>query len=117
MALVASWIETFKMPYHQIERTYRKSELAILGWRSAEIGHSMSPKGRQSQTRHDNPEQKQDNGQFGWSDETISDLERKLGPEISRKMVDDKGDVDLRRLTGAEAMHYLSCLGINMGRS
>ena len=34
--MVESWVDTFKMPYREIEKRFRKSELYLLSWRSQE---------------------------------------------------------------------------------
>ena len=44
----------------------------------------------------------------------ISALEERLGPVV-HKMVNDEGEVDLRKLTGDEALRYMSALGIHIG--
>lgn len=46
----------------------------------------------------------------------IQALEERLAP-LAYKFVDSKGEVDLRKLTGQEALGYLSAMGVNMGRA
>lgn len=47
----------------------------------------------------------------------LAKIEERLGPQVIAQMVDENGDIDLRRLTGPQAMRYLGGLGIQMGRT
>jgi hypothetical protein len=42
-------------------------------------------------------------------------IEEQLG-DVTNKMVDDRGHVDLRRLTGEEAMRFMGAMGISVPR-
>ena len=48
-------------------------------------------------------------------DDAIQRIEEHLGP-VAYKMVNEKGQVDLRKLTGDEALTYFAALGIPIGR-
>lgn len=48
------------------------------------------------------------------SEREIQVLEEHLGP-IAVKMVNDEGEVDLRKLTGDEALRYMAAMGIQIG--
>lgn len=41
---MASWIEMFQMPYAEVAKKFRKSELFLIGWRSQETALDMQEK-------------------------------------------------------------------------
>lgn len=45
----------------------------------------------------------------------LQQIEERLG-DVATKMVDDRGRIDLRKLTGEEAMRYMGALGISIPR-
>lgn len=127
------------MPGREIKAKYTKSEIAIMAWRSAETSFNMRSRAQgvsQVPPGPQNPVQGlpdpsmdvlpglstvQNAAQSHYERASTAELqkiEERLGPVVY-KMVDDKtGDIDMRKLTGAEAMRYLGALGINvMGRS
>lgn len=102
------------MPMAEIRRRFTKSELYGLGWRSGELAYNMRSKQTQShyEAAHRTPDASVMTPVV--SDREIVELEARMGPVVHR-VVDDKGTVDLARVTGDEAMHYLAALGIPMG--
>lgn len=44
----------------------------------------------------------------------LLEVERRMGG-VANKAVDENGEIDLRRLTGKEALTYMNALGIRMG--
>lgn len=52
---------------------------------------------------------------YAMDDEEINKIEERLGP-VAYKMVNEKGQVDLRKLTGDEALTYFAAMGIPIGR-
>ena len=48
----------------------------------------------------------------GVSDAQLRFIERSLGESVITKMVNRDGDVDLRRLTGDEALRYMRTMGV-----
>jgi hypothetical protein len=104
------------MPLRQIRKTYRKSELAILAWRSHELSinmrssHPEPPRRGARSSPASAPEEF-----YGASDpgfrRDMALLEERLGP-IADKLENEEGELDLRRLTGDEAVRYMNAIGI-----
>lgn len=46
------------------------------------------------------------------SDNFEIELEQQLGPSIVKKFGGENGDVDLRKLTGEEAVRYMRAIGV-----
>jgi hypothetical protein len=107
-------MESFKLPMREVRQKFTKSELAIMAWRSAELSHNMKNRSR-GPSREMLP-------QGDWSpkpqgvieDRELSILEERLGP-IAYKIENEKGELDLRKLTGDEAVRFMGALGINVG--
>jgi hypothetical protein len=60
----------------------------------------------------------QETAPYGGRDMEIDDqteriLEEKLGP-VAYKLTDENGDVDLRKLTGPEAVRFMAAMGISV---
>ncbi len=91
------------MPLRQILKTYTKSELSIIAWRSAETAYNMS----QIQCQQPANVGKEP----GDRPVEASELEEKLGPVIVDKFGGVDGEVDLRKLTGQEAIRFMKALG------
>jgi hypothetical protein len=108
-------METFRIPMRDIRKRFKKSELAVLAWRSSEMGYNMSTTRNKQHQRRDNDSYSDYTGVPPvHNDREIQALEERLGPVV-HKMVNDKGEVDLGRLTGDEALLYMSALGIHIG--
>ena len=104
------------MPMREVRARFTKSELAILAWRSAEIGAKMKAKTNSVP----NPAHNRFNIPFVPRQSVIEDariarIEEQLG-DLGDKITDADGEVDLRRLTGPEALRFFSALGISFGR-
>jgi hypothetical protein len=110
-------MESLKMPMREIREKFTKSELAILGWASAEQAFFMR--------RHRSTPVGGDKGLYGSTNaqnevsmgrptpaEEV--LEQRLGPTVVEKMVDKQGNIDLRQLTGDQTLHYLRSIGVNI---
>lgn len=104
-------MEAFKIPMREVRRRFTKSELATVAWRSAEMAHNMTSKTRQSSQQRATGQQTEDTGV---PDSAVSALERRMGP-IADKLANKEGEVDLRQLTGSEALHFMGAMGIRMG--
>jgi hypothetical protein len=101
-------MESLKMPLRQILKTYTKSELSIIAWRSAETAHNMN------EMQQDRPVMAPAKIETPVSE---LELERKLGPAIVDKFGGIDGEVDLRKLTGDEAIRYMRVMGEALGET
>lgn len=117
-------MEALQLPQAEIRKRFTFSDLAILGWRGAEmnynmrssIAHSPSPR-EQFGDAEDMVERAYQSGYYGndaFADRCMQ-IEEQLG-DVANKMVDDRGHVDLRRLTGDEAMRFMGAMGISVPR-
>jgi hypothetical protein len=113
-AAVASWMESLKMPMREIRETYTKSEITVMSWRSQEMALNMRSKYHQPPNDGARGPQMPGNisPQLDYSGE-YTGLEQNLGPEIVAKLAKEE-DVDLRSMSGEEALRYMRCMGINM---
>jgi hypothetical protein len=112
-------MEHFKMPMRQVNQIYTRSELVIMGWRSAEQAYNMhissgrrsndSARGRETDGDWEN--MGDPGGDSGTVEQRLMVMGQALEP-IAKKMVNERGEVDLRRLTGPEAMRYMAVLGV-----
>lgn len=101
------------MPVREIAKKYTKSELAIVAWRSAETAHNL-----EVATKVRRPHSDSSTGPETPGNRIPEDtLEVKMGPEVVAKLGGEDGEVDLRKMTGAEAMRFMSALSIGMGRN
>ncbi len=112
------------MPLREVMKKYTKSEVAIMAWRSSEIGYNMSSRAIEGQVDRMLQQQPKSNVDSIYEeispvkDAELAEIEKRLGPTIIAQMVDEKtGDINLGKLTGAQAMHFLSTMKINMGRA
>lgn len=99
------------MPSREIRRKFTKSDIAIMSWRSAEVSANMHNK----TVRPASLPAKLDSGASYMEntdrDAELQRIEERLGGIVYR-MTDDKGEIDLRKLTGDEACQYMAALGI-----
>src|SRR5262245_51261165 len=122
VAAVASWMEAFHMPMREIQKRFTKSDLFLMAWRSTEISAQMHLRsGYTPENRAWGREDGLNDGSTGWEgslqmqrEQQLIVLGEKLAPIID-KMVNERGEIDLRRLTGPEALRYMSALGIPIG--
>ncbi len=78
----------FLMPMREIEAKFCKSEIAIIAWRSQEMSHQM-----------------------------FKEIESEQQPSKSSaldRFRNDEGEVDMRKMTGPQALKYLSSMGISV---
>ena len=119
VAAAASWMESFHMPMREIYKRFTKSELAIMGWRSAELAYNMHVShGRGANDGARRPLIDEDMDLRGRSEPDVEHQLRVMGEAlapIAKKMVNERGEIDLRRLTGPEALRYFAVLGIPIG--
>lgn len=113
-------MEALQLPQAEIRKRFTFSDLAIMGWRGAEMNYNM----RTSISHGPGPreqfgdvegmvEKAYESGYYGndaFADQCMK-IEEQLG-DVAHKMVNDKGQVDLRRLTGPEAMRYMGAMGV-----
>jgi hypothetical protein len=105
VAAAAAIMEATKLPLREARRRYKRSELAIMSWRSSELAYNMGQRVKSSPSMAPMVE-----------DAAISVLEQKLGP-IGNKITNESGEVDLGQLTGEEAMRFFDAMGIQAGRA
>lgn len=94
-------MEALHLPVRELRQRYTKSEMAIMAWRSSEMSHNMS-------------QMTAKNGGGPEEDKQLSALERRLGG-IAEKIENEKGELDLHKLTGPEAMQFMASMGIPIG--
>jgi hypothetical protein len=104
-------MEALNMPSREIRRRFTKSDIAVMSWRSAEVSANM----RDRTLRTPRLPSKMDGSGYPLESEAyqkqLDAIEARLGG-IVYKMTDDKGEIDLRRLTGDEAVTYMQALGV-----
>jgi hypothetical protein len=88
------------MPLCEIEERFVKSELAIIGWRSQETAHQMSANMKKSKEDSGDPSGAQNDG-------TVP-----IG--LPERFFNSDGEVDLRQVTGADALNFLRKQGVNV---
>ena len=112
------------MPMREIQKKYTKSEIAIMAWRSSEMAFNMgvntlsqavnkpvAPVAASNPALNGGPEQYLETV----SDPELKIIEERLGP-VAYKIMDEKtGEVNLTKLSGAEALRYMSAMGIPIG--
>ena len=89
----------------EVRKRFCKSEMALMAWRSSEMAHNM-------RTRMQNTVTERDNGSQPVLSGAEQALEERLGGDVVHNMVDDAGEISLRRLTGPQALRYCRALGI-----
>lgn len=107
------------MPMREVRKTYKKSELSILSWRSQETAAQMHSK------MHSNTPTVNGESMPYVPSQTVRGVEDtgtayKLpnevnnGVPIPKKFFNADGDLDLSQATGREAVVYLKALGLNI---
>lgn len=116
VAAAASWMEALHLSSREIRNRFTKSDIAIMGWRSREVSANM-----RSKTLRTAPSPSKIDG-TGYPlmedvehDAVLKGIEDRLG-DVVYKMTDEKGEIDLRRLTGEEAVQYMNAIGIPVMR-
>lgn len=101
------------MSMREIQAKYTKSELAVQAWRSSEVVHNMAVSRPQlSQGRGNDGKHSYDGRAYALPDPQLEALENRLGEAIVTAMVDEDGEIDVGRLTGDQAVHYLRAMGL-----
>jgi len=97
--------------------------MAIMAWRSSEMAHNLREHGvdtNQGGTPGNRAKRLPQAPSSDFMDHAITEpelqrLEERLGP-VAYKLMDEKtGEVDLRKLTGDEALQFMSAMGIPIG--
>lgn len=96
------------MPLRQILKTYTKSELAIIAWRSGESAYNLDQMHKERADGISNNNLKPDDIP---TEDWISEIEDKMGADVVEKLGGIDGEVDLRKLTGDEVLRYMKALG------
>jgi|HubBroStandDraft_1064217.scaffolds.fasta_scaffold605877_2 hypothetical protein len=105
-------MESFHVPMREVEERFTKSEMAIMAWRSNELGYLMHQSMQNSALRAQSSARGVPEAvDYIETDEKLIKLEQRLGP-IADKLENKHGEIDLRQLTGPEACRFLNCLGI-----
>ena len=101
------------MPSREIRRRFTRSDMAIMGWRSAEMSANMRDKTVRSAPLPSSMDGVESHSKFESveHDAVLKQIEDRLGG-IVYKMVDERGEIDLRKLTGEEACTYLNAIGV-----
>lgn len=100
------------MPMREINQKFTKSELLISAWRSRELAYNLRPK----DTGNDSDRRRRMPVDYEETTPKLRELEMRLAP-IADKITDDNGEVDLHKLTGNEALHFMGAMGIPLGRA
>lgn len=113
-------MDSFKIPMREIRKKYAKSELVMMAWHSREQSFQM----RQSRHTPARPQNsKQDKIQSGYVPSSgVRELEDSYelpagvnnGATIPKKFFGEDGEIDLRQVTGQQAVRYLQALGLNI---
>lgn len=111
IALAASWMESTKLPLREIKKRYKKSEMAIMAWRSSEMAFNMKANLHVPQGQRVAQPQQREELHSAVSDDALALLERRLGPIVS-KLENKNGEIDLGQLTGEEALRYMNAMGM-----
>lgn len=97
-------MEAFHLPMREVRKRFTKSELGMLAWRSSEIAHNMGQSVRRSPVASEV-------AVSGFEEKQIALLEKRMGP-VALKLDEE---LNMNKLTGAEALQFMSALGIHMG--
>lgn len=114
------------MPMREVYKKYTKSELIVMAWRSGEISHNMHLDSKSHALPNDalngaaTPINKQSGGDSRYdydpSDVVLEEIGNKLGDDIVRNCENADGELDLRRLTGQQALKFMNVTGLDLGR-
>ena len=103
------------MPSREIRRRFTRSDIAIMSWRSAEVSANMRDKTVRPRVLPATLGGESLGMENVDQDAVLKNIEDRLGG-IAWKMVDDRGQIDLRKLTGEEAVTYLNTIGVPVMR-
>lgn len=100
---MASWIETFQAPLHEIEERFKKSELAIVAWSSQEQSEHLRQRMKQSETKGQ--------AQYGTPPNAKIPPGSSVPEGLPARFFNKDGELDLRGVTGMEAWQYMQAIG------
>ncbi len=109
------------MPLREVHAKFTKSELVIMAWRSSEVAYNLKTRPGVFKVQQDDnnglrPSLVAKNDIPGQvQDDELRAIEERLGP-IAYKLGGEGGKVDLRKLTGEEALQFFSAFGIHIPR-
>lgn len=95
-------MEAAQLPLRELRKKYTKSEMALAGWRSMETAANMRQQTIAPAQQSQLPVQAQD--------AIERDLEDKIG-DFAEQLVNENGEIDLRRVTGAQAVRFMNAIG------
>ena len=88
---------------YEIEQKFARSELAIVGWRSQETSYLMDKQMKKGRSNAGPPAE---------AGELMTDPSLPYG--LPEKFFNKEGELDLRQVTGAEALRFLRTQGVNV---
>jgi hypothetical protein len=100
-----SLVETFQMPLREIKERFTWSEIVLMGWRSQEQTHQLKSKSGNIRS---------------WKEDKANVKQRKAYAEgeipanLPDRFFNEEGEVDLRKVTGRDAVQYLAAVGIHV---
>ena len=97
-------MEMFCLPFGEIEERFTRSELIFLAWRSQEQHYQFKKKLKKSTRGSSTQEESVDRPHYGPGD---------VIPEgLPDEYFNEEGEVDLSKVTGAQARKYLEHIGM-----
>ena len=116
VAAAAGWMESLRLPMRDIYKKYTKSELTMMAWRSQETAAALDKK-VSTHTPNQSNASPQASAPVNLASALLGEdgfdgLERRLGTKIMNKLENADGELDLRQLTGMEAMRFMNSFGI-----
>lgn len=111
LATVQSWVDWLKMPYPEVEKKFRRSEMALLSWRGREQSVQMSRKfqGQQNQMRAQMDALR---AQATTQAASFPEPEDVAG-EVPEEYITN-GELDLSKMPSEMALRYMRSLGFSM---
>lgn len=113
-------MEAFQLPLREIQEKFTKSELVIMGWRSAEMSYKMRLKMKRTEPPPDEPDDGEvDRPRFAET-ERPRRVKRKeyadadVPANLPDRMIDEEGEVNLSKSTLRDAVQYMNAIGIKM---
>jgi hypothetical protein len=116
-------METFCLPWHEIEERFTRSEIVLMGWRSSEQAYNwkrkLKSKPHMEEYSNDNETVRSQAGKFrknydGIGPEKMPDeffAQQTIKDERGR-VIAHEGDFNLGQVKGEQARRYMESLGI-----
>jgi hypothetical protein len=98
-----SLVETFQLPLREIKERFTWSEVVLMGWRSQEQVHQLkkkTPKGIGAHAGDGKPRKHYSPGE--------------IPDNLPDRFFNEEGEVDLRQVTGRDAVQYLAAIGLKV---